>query len=366
MNPMVTVPQLKEQSSWWNPLQPVYDWWDSVVIWFQELPHNIATWSVELMAKLYELCSSLILKTPLWIFDNEWFHNTTYQFSLLSIGIVTTLTVVQSIKQMMSGFKTRRVNDESMMVSKEFKTIMKRWFLVSGAITAVPFLFQKAFQILNWVSGTLVAMGGDTMRAVAVPENIKLFDVITLVTFDIVLIATIIPVLWKNGRRFFDIMVLGIIAPFALTAWIFNDYRHLFKQWWENLKQLSLVQIYYALFLLVLGWFIFGVPTPNDPIGMILKLLVVIGGFARMVNPPRIISKHLDKGGGFDEVYSDAGNAVKGVKDNWKKTKQIVSGPKGWAKAVWDKANPTPKVVSSVGGAKTRMARIHSKGRKKK
>src|SRR5690606_21145860 len=140
----------------------------------------------------------------------------------------------------------------------------------------------------------LISMGGDTIKAVAAFENLGFFDVLTLLVFDAVLIVTIIPVLWQNGRRFFDIMLLGVTTPLALTAWIFDGYKKYFDQWWTNLKHLSLVQVFYSLFLLVLGWFIFGVPTPTDFTGMVVKLLVVIGGFARMVNPPRIISSKLD------------------------------------------------------------------------
>lgn len=336
-----------------NPFQPIIDTWNSVTEWFKALPQNIAEWSVELMATLYELCTTLILKTPLWIFDNEWFHNTTYQFSLFSVGIVSILTAVEAIKRMLSGFRLRNLRS-----TMDLKTILRRWFLVAGTVTAVPYVFQKAFQGLNYISEKLISMGGDTLRVTSLPESIKMFDVITLVLFDVILIATIVPVLWKNGRRFFDIMVLGVASPFALTAWIFDSYRHLFKQWWDSLKHLSLVQIYYALFLLILGWFIFGVPTPDTFTGLIIKLLVVVGGFARMVNPPRLVSKHLDSGGGFDEVFSGKiKETVRGVKKNWETTKTVFSGPKGWAKKMFVISNPEPRVRTGS----TRMERYHGK-----
>ncbi|MGV3146332.1 hypothetical protein, partial [Streptococcus parasuis] len=175
-----------------------------------------------------------------------------------------------------------------------FKTILKRWAIVAGIITAVPFLFQKSFEVLNKISDTLISMGSKTMDALSLPETISFFDVATLVLFDGILISSIVPVLWQNGRRFFDIMVLGVVSPLALTAWIFDPYRHLFRQWWDNVKHLSLVQVYYSLFLLILGWFIFGIPTPSAITGMIVKMLVVIGGFNRMTSPPRIVTKHLD------------------------------------------------------------------------
>ncbi|AMQ66505.1 hypothetical protein BH753_gp023 [Bacillus phage Shbh1] len=331
----------KDSSTWdMNPLSSFSDTWESIQSWFQELPHNIAEWSVDLMGVLYELSASLILKTPLWIFDNDWFHNTTYKFSLLSIGIVSVLTILESIKQMLSGVRGKRKTKPM-----EFKKIMERWLIVALASAGIPFLFKKAFEILNIVSDRLIAMGSHTMKDVAIPEAIKLFDVLTLVTFDIVLISTIIPVLWKNGRRFFDIMVLGVSTPFALTAWIFDSYRHLFNQWWDNLKHLSLVQVYYSLFLLILGWFIFGVPTPDTYTGMIVKLLIVIGGFARMVNPPRIISKHLDSGGDLGDITEDGiKNTAKKVKENYQDTRDILSGVSGWTRFAWRKINSSSSV----------------------
>lgn len=341
-----------------NPIKPAMDFYESISAYIdswkdylENLPRIMAEGSVTLMSKLYELCASLILKTPLWIFDNEWFRNTTYQFSAFSLGIVTVLTVVEAIKRMASGMRTGK------RPAMKMKDILKRWGLVSIALSGVPFLFQKSFQILNSVSEKVISMGGNTMRAVALPETIGAFDLVTLILFNIALIATVIPVLWANGKRFFDIMVLGVITPFALTAWIFDSYRHLFNQWWNNLKHLSLVQVYYSVFLLILGWFIFGVPTPDTFTGMIIKLLVVVGGFARMANPPRIIADHMNIGKGFDEVASGLDETKKNFQRSKDIIKSITKGPKGIAKAAWDMA--TPKV--SVAGAASRMSRFHGK-----
>lgn len=334
----------------WNPLQPITDSWDKFMEWVHNIPTNIASFSVNLMGDLYHLCTDLIFKTPLWIFDNDWFKNTTYQFSLFSIGIVTVLTVVEAIKRMLSGIGKKK------RTSMELKDIVPRWFLVSGALTVFPYLFQKAFQGLNFISEMINSMGADTIKAVAIPESLKMFDVLTILVFDVILIASVVPILWKNGRRFFDIMLLGVSAPFALTAWIFDSYRHLFKQWWENLKHLSLVQVYYALFLLMLGWFMFGTPTPDTFSGMLIKMLVVVGGFARMVDPPRLVSKHLDDGGGFDEVFSKNINKTRrGLLKNAKLVRDIVQAPKSLLSKV-----AKPSATKTVQGA-TRMARNHGK-----
>lgn len=308
--------------------QPITQLADSInlaVSWFHNLPQNIATMSTDLMAWLYQLCADLIMKTPIWIFTNDWFANTTLMFSGLAIGLVTALTVVEALKRQLSGLKGQKVF--KVPQAMDFKVIMKRWALVAGLTTAVPWLWSTAFKGLNFVSDFLIRIGADNMKGVAAMGHLTSLDVATMLVFDVVLIGTIIPVLWQNGRRFFDLIVLGVMTPLALCAWIFDGYKGLFNQWWAQVKHLSLVQVYHALFLLVLGWFIFGVGTPATFAGLIVKLLVVIGGFARMTNPPQIISKHLDKGKDMDEVTGGAKDAYKKTKKNYQRSKALLGGP---------------------------------------
>jgi hypothetical protein len=313
--------------------------------WYHGLPQDIARVSVDLMSWLYDLSATLILKTPLWLFNNEWFENTTYLFSLVAIGAVSVLTAFEGIKRMVMVCRKRGVKPTDM------RQVVKRWFVVAGMMTGIPFLFQKAFQGLNAISDFLIDTNANTMKAVEGYNRIGFLDVSTLVVFDIMLISTIIPLLWKNGRRFFDLMVLGVISPLALTAWIFDSSRSYFHQWWNNLKHLSLVQVYYALFLLILGWFIFGVPTPTQFTGLVVKLLIVIGGFARMNNPPRLIAGHLDRGGGFDDVYKQGG--ISQMRRNFKDTARVLAHPSSIFKVAYDRMK-TPERTGS-----TRMERMH-------
>jgi hypothetical protein len=325
-----------------NPLEPAQDaiqefnnTISSIKEWWHDLPNEIASASVELMSWTYDLASQLILKTPLWLFDNQWFENTTFMFTLLSLGLVSLLTAIEGIKRMIYKKKRGQVfgrTSEPMTL----KDIIKRWFIVAGVTTAVPFVFQKAFQGLNAISDFFISVGAENMKNVALPAHIGWLDVVTLSVFDIVLLSTLIPVLWKNARRFFDIMVLGVVSPMALTAWIFDPYRHYFTQWWGSLKHLSMVQVYYSLFLLILGLFIFGVPTPSDFYGLLVKMLVVIGGFARMTAPPRIISKHLDAGGGLDETVP-AESTYKRVKNNYIQSKVLLGRPVHLVKKAYSK-----------------------------
>ena len=318
--------------------------------WWNDLPHTIAQGSVNLMAWLYELCSDLILKTPLWIFDNEWFQNTTYMFSLLSIGLVSVLTILEGMKRMLPMFNKKGHKQTQPM---ELKTIMKRWFVVAGVSTFLPIAFKKGFEGLNKVSDFISGMGATTMRSISLPTNISTFEVITLTVFDIVLISTIVPILWKNGRRFFDLMVLGLVSPLALTCYVFDSYKQYYHTWLSNVKNLSLVQIYYSVFLLVIGFFLFGVPTPSSFTGFILKLLVTIGGFSKLSSPPKFVSKHLDNGPGFDSVYTPAKDTVSKTVRNFRDTVDIIRKPTTVVKKVHERLQ-TPERVG-----KTRMQRFH-------
>lgn len=299
-------------------VQKVFDTISDFIDWCKELPQKIAEMSVHLMSWLYEMVASLILKTPLWLFDNQWFENTTYLFSMVALAIVSVLTVVEAVKRMLYSRLKKH-----MRAPMEFTDIAKRWAIVAGLTTSVPWLFQKAFQTLNLLSDVIIRMGGDLMKGAAGLTDVSWLDILTLCAFDLVLIGTVIPILIKNAKRFFDIMLLGVIAPLALTAWIFDPYRHYFKQWWTNLKHLAMVQVYYAVFLLVLGLFMFGVPTPETFSGLLIKMLVVIGGFGRMINPPKMLSKYVYEG----KEYNSPGKVAKSVDKSYKDSAETLVKP---------------------------------------
>ncbi|AXQ67131.1 hypothetical protein KAMFAM_236 [Bacillus phage Kamfam] len=304
-----------------NPIKEIMDWFGEFVSLIKDLPHNVAKMSAELLSWIYDLCAGLILKTPLFLFDNEWFTTMSLGFSGVAVGIVVVLTIIECIKRMLSGASKK-------IRPMEFTTIMKRWSLVAGVTSVTPFLFKSAFKLLNFISGKLTSMGSEIMTASALTTTFSTIDVITLLVFDAILISTVIPMLWTNGRRFFDLLVLGVVAPVALSCWVFDSHRHFFNQWWSNVKHLSLVQVYHSLFLLIIGLFIFGIPFPADFTGTIVKLLVVIGGFARMQNPPKIIANKLDNGKGLDEVMkSNVKETSKKLIKNFAMSKATILSP---------------------------------------
>ncbi|AOZ62125.1 hypothetical protein QCM8_207 [Bacillus phage QCM8] len=199
-----------------DPIQKIVNWFGEFTTLIENLPKQIGVLSADLMAWIYQLCSDLILKTPLWLFDNDWFFNMCHLFSAVALGAAAVLTIIEGIKRMLSGVKDGRKPFVSQPM--EFSTIIKRWSMVAGFTAVVPYVFQKAFQFLNFLSEKISSLGGHTMKAAALSSSFSTIDVIALIAFDIVLISTVIPLLWQNGRRFFDLLTLGVVTPLALVA----------------------------------------------------------------------------------------------------------------------------------------------------
>jgi len=314
----------------------------SAINWVKDLP-PLPEMTINLTNTLYELLTTLILRTPLWLFSGEWFAQTTYLFSIMSISIVSFLTIVEGIKKY---FRKESV---------DVVTISKRWFLVAGLSSIAPILFQKSFALLNWFTGWINSIGGDMMFNV---QSGMPFDYLILLLFDLVLISQVVPILMQNARRFFDIMCLALVSPLAGVCWVFNPLNHLFKQWWSSLKTLSLVQLVYAAFLLLLGLFIYGAPTPSDFLGFLTKMLIIIGAFARLKNPPLFIKRHLDSGGTIGDVYNEGAKARRGFIKDMKSGKGVVGSFANPTKAMYNMIVPkAPEKVNPT----SRMSRIHGK-----
>ena len=267
-----------------------------------DLPNNILIGSVTLLKYCYKILATLILQTPTFIFSNSVFKDSLSTFTILSIGVFTLFTVISRIKGTLGGKGITPLNK-----------IIKRYFLAVIGMGFAPFLFEKSFYILNIVSRSITALGyheisesdfivrGDSEDGMDDADPMSKFDtdvdwlnVFALLGFDIVLIATLIPILLKNGRRWFDLIMLGTLTPFALSAWVLDEHRHYFKEWWQSVKRIALTQIVYAVFLAVMGIFIFLSKDVNDFWGLITKLAIISGGLWRMSNPPAFVLRMTD------------------------------------------------------------------------
>ncbi|MED1469871.1 hypothetical protein [Bacillus salipaludis] len=271
---------------------------NAIMNWFNDLSTHIAQWSVNLLSWIYELISALTLQTPLWLFKNTWFADTSLVFSSISIGLIILLTMFESMKQII---KHKHV---------DFSKIIKRLPIAIIGAGAAPYLFRKTFEILNQLSMSITKIGGIEIRSSDVITHSKLsgLDTTALIGFDIILIFILIPLILQTGRRWFDLITLGVMTPLALSCFIFDNYRHYFSMWWSNIKHLSLIQLVYASFICVMGIFIFGTRNVVDGNGFYMKELVVIGGLWRMANPPNFVLKQGDSGRDVTHMFRDLKN----------------------------------------------------------
>lgn len=267
------------------------------------LPLSIPKLTTDLLTNIYHFMSSIILQTPLFIFNNPYLKNTSLTFALISISIVTILTVFEAFMQM---FKKQHT---------DFKKILKRWSIVAGVSGFMPFAFESGFTFLNKLTDAITKIGIDgSSTGFIYGTTIGWFDTLIVILFDLTAIGLLIPVCLQSGKRWWDLMCLACISPLALSSWVFDRHRHFFSSWWNKVKSLSLVQLVYAVFLLIMGLFIFSTQSLHGGIfTLVIKLLIVTGGLIRMANPPRFVSKLTgDKSDMFDQ-YDEGKNTLKDI-----------------------------------------------------
>lgn len=280
----------------------------NVFEWFNHLPQNVAHLSALLFTKIYELLM-LVLQTPLFIFNNSYIKDTSLVFAGISVLIVVILSMIQGKKRMLK------------MKNTGFKKILGRFFVSIIGAGAAPFIFEKVFELINMIVEAITKIGSFGISThkytttLISPNPYDWFNTIALLGFDFMLIGLAIPIFLQNGRRFFDLMCLSALTPLSLTAWIFDDTRHLHHQWWSNVKKLSMTPLIYAIFICLLGVFIFGTQNIVSGGGLFLKVLIIIGGLARMANPPNFIKSRVDNGGDVEDSVWNVFNAFKDTYD---------------------------------------------------
>jgi hypothetical protein len=273
--------------------------------WLNNLDGSLPKMTADLLTLIFHFLSKIILQTPLFIFNNPFLKNASLTFALTSITIVTLLTVFESFMQM---FKQNHT---------PFKTILKRWAIVAGISGFLPFAFETGFTFLNKLTNAISSIGtlngGDSSGFIN-GGTMGFFDTLIIILFDLSAIALLIPVCLQSGKRWWDILCLSAISPLALSSWVFDRHRHYFNAWWRNIKSLSMVQLVYAVFLLLMGIFIFSTQSIQGGItALIIKLLIVIGGLLRLSNPPSFVTRMTgDKSDIFDQ-YDEGKSTLKDI-----------------------------------------------------
>ncbi|MGM7720521.1 hypothetical protein [Metabacillus sp. Hm71] len=282
----------------------------SITDWLINLPSNLPHYSVELLSKIYELLTVTVLHTPLFLFNNSFIKDTSLVFAGISILIVTILTMVEGIKKMLKKKNT------------DVKKILKRYSLSIVGAGFAPFLFEKSFELINELTKAISKIGANEISGfnlfskIQIPlMNIGFLDTLLLLAFDVIVVALLIPIILQTGRRYWDLMCLSALTPLSLTAWIFDDYKHYFNKWWSNVKLLAQTQLIYAIYICLMGVFIFGTANIVTGVGLIAKFLVIIGGLARMTNVPSFVKSRVDTGNDIEDSLFGSVKTAKDVYD---------------------------------------------------
>lgn len=285
--------------------------------WCNNLPENIPQYTVDILAKIFELLTSTVLYTPLFIFNNSHIQDATIVFSGISVLIVTILAMVEGGKKMLKKRNT------------DWKKILKRYSLSLLGVGFAPFVFEQVFNLINIITKLIVKVGSIEIGGfqlfqkmegkVIVPglgiAPVGLLDTVLLLAFDIVAFALLIPIVLQTARRWWDLLCLSALTPLSLTAWIFDDYHHYFHKWWSNLKQLAQSQLVYAIYICLMGVFMYGTANMVSGGGLIFKLLVICGGLWRMANPPSFVTSRIDNGKDIEETGLDMKKTYKNIRD---------------------------------------------------
>lgn len=265
--------------------------------------------SVDLFIWVYETLCNVVLHTPLFLFDTEWFSKNILMFTGLSIGAVVLMSIYEGYKRLLSNIiKKQPPHTDMGRISSRFPLVI----LGSGL---APVAFYYGFKGINYVTATILDINTAQLKNSA-PEmalsnfNESFVQTIMYIGFDIALIGFLIPILFQNVRRWFDLFACGTLTPLALSCWMFKQHEHYFHKWWNHIKKCSMTQLVYAGYLLILSGVMFGLSSPSTDKEFLIKIGIIIGGFSRLTSLPKFVSSQIDNSNGVNKTWEDAKKAV--------------------------------------------------------
>jgi hypothetical protein len=284
----------------------------------------------------YDAITSVVLHTPLFLFDSDWFKENIAMFTGLSLAMSMILAIHEGFKRMLGHFfKTKTAIDAT---HTDMGRISRRLPLVLLGSAIAPATFFYGFKAINWLTEAIINIG-KTQMAEGISgiefNSVSWTEMFVFLGFDIALIGMMIPIFLQNFRRWFDLMALGVMTPVALSCWMFKAHEHYFRTWWDHIKKCSMTQLVYGVFLLIIGSLMFGTKIPETSWEVVIKIGVIIGGLWRMANPPNIVRRYTDTGADAIDMWKGASSEfgkksylAKGVTlvKNWKTGRLLKGG----------------------------------------
>lgn len=300
----------------------IVNWLDSIVTWFKNIKENITQLSIDLMTWSFDAIQSVVLHTPLFLFDSTWFKDNIVTFTGLSIAMSIMLVIYEGFQKILRLPNAKHT---------DMPRILKRIPLVLIGSALTPVAFYYGFKGVNALTNLIIDIGKSQINKGLSGFQLSAtswLETLLFVGFDIALIAMMIPVFLQNFRRWFDILALALMTPVVLSCWVFKAHERHFHSWWTHLKSCSMTQLAYAVFLLIIGTLMFGTKAPDNPVDLLVKVGIIIGGLWRMNTPPAILSSYINRGANVQDMWSGAGKAFNN-KSMFGKGIMLIKGFKG-------------------------------------
>lgn len=288
---------------------------DSVITWFKNFKEHVAQYSIDFMVWSYDAITSVVLHTPTFLFDSNWFKDNVVMFTGISVALSICLSMYEGFSRILGHIfkdKSKYTRSNYQTNRTDMARISRRIPLVVIGSAIAPACFYYGFKGINWLTNTIIDIGKYQMAEGISGlqfSQVSWLELLIFLGFDIALLGMMIPVFLQNFRRWFDLLALGMITPLALSCWVFKEHEHHFKTWWNHIKKCSTTQVIYAIFLLIIGSLMFGTKMPETTMEIVVKIGVVIGGLWRMANPPSFMKSRIDVGDDVKKVWEGAGQS---------------------------------------------------------
>lgn len=285
----------------WGKMDEITDVIITIIHDFSQLVYNF---TLDLLVWIYEFITKFVLVTPLFLFDNGFIRGATVSFSLISISLIIGGVIYESFRKM------------ARQSHMSFKKILKNIPIAFTIAGFSPFFFQVGFSFINQLSNGIVNLGGETFdpKNFASAFDLGLMDIFIMIIFDIMLIITLIKIIFQNAKRWWDLFCLTATAPLALSAWVFDRHRHIYKTWINHIKKLGVVQLVYATFIMLMVGFV-SISRFIEPKFWAIKMIILIGALIRLADPPKIVKNYTRDIGDLDGMLNKGKNTFEKVKD---------------------------------------------------
>lgn len=284
------------------------EWFKDIIVYITAVigtsTHNAIQASFR---SIYKFVVDIVLMTPDWLFEGAWFSDTIIKFTEVNMSLVVVFTMIQGIKRMLNKKHTT------------LKDIMKRLPIALTVSAAAPILFTQGIKWLNKFTHFIIGLAGgvigsdDTVIISPAYITFDFFNMLIMLIFLAMVIFQFFPLITFHGRRWFNILIQGILTPFAMTAYIFEETRHYFDTWFSAIKDTCKKQLIYAVFVALLGIIIFVIPNPTTMAGLTIKSILTIGGLHTIAHPPNIVMQYAERGKGIINSVKDLNNKRKAI-----------------------------------------------------